>query len=92
MPRYGYHAAAWGHLLSYLVMVILSAWLGARYYPVPYNWKKIITYIIVGVALYFISLSLPFTQWAKWGANTALLAAYIVFWFRWEKIIKKPAS
>jgi O-antigen/teichoic acid export membrane protein len=86
MPRYGYHAAAWGHLLSYLVMVVLSAWFGARYYPIPYNWPKIITYIVVGVTFYFVSLTLPFTQWAKWATNTVLLAAYIGFWLKWEKV------
>ncbi|MDR2358443.1 MAG: polysaccharide biosynthesis C-terminal domain-containing protein, partial [Prevotellaceae bacterium] len=88
MPRYGYHAAAWGHLLSYLIMVILSAWFGARYYPIPYNWEKIITYIAVGVTLYFAARMLPFTHWAKWGANAVLLGGYIAFWFTWEKIIK----
>ncbi|MDR3351289.1 MAG: oligosaccharide flippase family protein [Prevotellaceae bacterium] len=86
MPRYGYHAAAWGHLLSYLAMVILNAWFGARRYPVPYNWKKIITCIAVGLALYFASLAWPFTGWTKWCVNTVLLAAYILFWFRTEKI------
>ena len=85
MPRYGYHAAAWGHLLSYLLMVVLSAWLGARYYPIPYNWKKITTYIAAGVALYFAARALPFTSWAKWGANAVLLGSYIAFWLRRER-------
>ncbi|MDR3132711.1 MAG: oligosaccharide flippase family protein [Prevotellaceae bacterium] len=85
MPRYGYHAAAWGHLLSYLVMVILSAWLGARYYPIPYNWKKIIAYIAAGAALYFAARLLPFTHGAKWGINSLLLLAYIAFWWIVEK-------
>ncbi|MDR1406224.1 MAG: polysaccharide biosynthesis C-terminal domain-containing protein [Prevotellaceae bacterium] len=91
MPRYGYRAAAWGHLLSYLVMVILSAWLGARYYPIPYNRTKIITYIVVGVALYFVGQALPFTHWAKWCANAVLLGAYIAFWCTWEKLKLLPA-
>jgi hypothetical protein len=40
----------------------------------------------VGVALYFAGGALPFTQWAKWAANTVLLIAYIGFWFTWEKV------
>lgn len=53
MPLYGYYAAAWGHLLSYLGMVILSWQLGRRVYPIPYDWKNIILYFAVGVALFF---------------------------------------
>jgi len=87
MPKYGYHAAAWGHFFSYFVMAILSAWLGKKYYPIPYNWQKILTYLLVGVALYFISRAIPFPNlWLKWTVSTLLLLGYIAFWFRWEKI------
>jgi len=87
MPRYGYHAAAWGHLFSYLVMVVFSAWLGAKHYPIPYNWVKITGYIAIGVALYFISCAIPFPHtWMKWTVNTALLAGFIALWFKWEKL------
>ena len=41
MPRFSFWAAAFGHLASYLVMFIISAVLGARYYPIPYSWKRI---------------------------------------------------
>jgi O-antigen/teichoic acid export membrane protein len=87
MPRYGYHAAAWGHLASYLTMVVLCAWLGNKHYPIPYAWPKIITYISVGVALYLLSLAIPFPNlWSKWACSAVILAAYIAFWLRQEKI------
>ncbi len=87
MPVYGYHAAAWGHFFSYLLMVVLSAWLGAKYYPIPYSWGKIIGYILAGAALYFISRAIPFPNIClKWIVNTILLIGYITFWFRWEKL------
>ena len=41
MPRFSYWASAFGHLASYLTMFIISAVLGAKYYPIPYNWKRI---------------------------------------------------
>lgn len=41
MPLYSYWAAAFGHLASYIVMFIISAVLGQKYYPIPYHWKKI---------------------------------------------------
>ena len=41
MPKYSYYAAAWGHLASYVVMFVVSAVLGNRYYPIPYKWGRI---------------------------------------------------
>lgn len=50
MPRFSFWAAAFGHLASYLVMFIISAVLGNRYYPIPYSWKRILS-LMVAVAL-----------------------------------------
>jgi O-antigen/teichoic acid export membrane protein len=87
MRRFGYHAAAWGHLLSYLAMVIASARLGAKHYPIPYNWRKVTGYIAVAVGLYVFSQLIPYPGlWVKWPVNACLLAAYVLFWFRWEKL------
>jgi len=87
MPSYGYYAAAWGHLLSYLVMVILSAWLGAKYYPIPYNWSKLWAYVSVAAALFFFSRWLNMQiLWVKWLVNGVLLLAYVAFWLRYEKV------
>lgn len=52
MPLYGYYAAAWGHLVSYFGMIILSWWLGRKVYPIPYDWKGIASYFAVGIALF----------------------------------------
>ena len=45
VPRYGYAGAAWAHLACYMVMVGLSYALGRRYYPVPYDLKRVFGYI-----------------------------------------------
>ena len=87
MPRYGYHAAAWGHFFSYLLMAVLSARMGAKHYPIPYNWTRVIAYIFVGAALYFTSIIVPFPNvWIKWTVCTILLVAYAAFWLRLEKL------
>ncbi|MBR6346592.1 MAG: polysaccharide biosynthesis protein [Bacteroidales bacterium] len=50
MPRFSYWASAFGHLASYLTMFIISAALGARYYPIPYNWKRLgAIFLLMGV-------------------------------------------
>lgn len=47
MPRFSYWAAAYGHLASYIVMFVISALLGAKYYPIPYRWGRL--GIIIGL-------------------------------------------
>ena len=79
MPRYSYHAAAWAHIASYLVMMIISLVLGNKYYPIPYNWKKIIIAIVYALAIYGVSLLLPeMSLWPKMGVHTLLMLAYLV--------------
>ncbi|WP_175402738.1 lipopolysaccharide biosynthesis protein [Mangrovivirga cuniculi] len=48
IPYFGYWASAVTLILSYLTMVILSAILGQRHFPVPYNWFRIVLYVIGG--------------------------------------------
>ena len=42
MPKYSYWAAAYGHLASYVVMFAISSVLGAKYYPIPYRWGRLL--------------------------------------------------
>jgi O-antigen/teichoic acid export membrane protein len=87
MPLFSYHAAAWGHLGSYAVMFILSAVMGKRHYPVPYNWKRISIFIITGIALYLASI--PFSgsaPFVKYAINLLLLLTFITIYIKVEKI------
>ena len=56
MPRYSYWAAAWGHLASYAVMLLISSILGAKYYPIPYRWGRIFLIFLLMGAVYGLSL------------------------------------
>ena len=56
MPIYSYWAAAAGHLLSYLVMFVICAYLGQKYYPIPYNWAKLSGIMIVMLSIYGLSM------------------------------------
>ena len=79
MPRYSYWASAFGHLASYLVMFIISAILGARYYPIPYKWGRILAIFgLMGLAYAGISLSLHRLDSVvlRLIANTALIGLY----------------
>jgi O-antigen/teichoic acid export membrane protein len=58
IPNYGYKASAWATLIVYFLQMILSYFLGQRYYPIPYNKKKFILYIGISILLFFVGDSI----------------------------------
>jgi O-antigen/teichoic acid export membrane protein len=46
VPRYGYTGAAVAHLSCYFTMVIISFFLGRRYYRISYDLRNIMLYFI----------------------------------------------
>ena len=101
MPRYSYWAAAYGHLASYVVMFIISAVLGAKYYPIPYRWGRLLMIFLLMGAAYGASLLIDKAFFAdfsiqaasagqiasKLGIHTLLILAYLVG--AWKLIRKK---
>jgi O-antigen/teichoic acid export membrane protein len=55
IPKYGFMASAWATLAAYGSMALLSYFIGKRYYPVPYNNRKIVFYMSVSVLLSIIA-------------------------------------
>jgi O-antigen/teichoic acid export membrane protein len=55
IPRYSYMGSAWVSLLAYFVMMVISYVLGQRNYPIPYDLKRILLYLIVSVVLVVLS-------------------------------------
>lgn len=91
MPKYSYWAAAFGHLASYVVMFILSAVLGQKYWPIPYRWGRILGTLALMFLFYGLA-SLADTHlfhfagwdtdrdllWWKLGVHTVLLLGYLL--------------
>ncbi|MCG9971379.1 oligosaccharide flippase family protein [Christiangramia crocea] len=57
IPVMGFMAAAWATLVAYGSMMLISYFLGKKYYPVPYNVKKISFYLLLSVGLSILSFS-----------------------------------
>ncbi|KQS35436.1 polysaccharide biosynthesis protein [Pedobacter sp. Leaf194] len=55
IPRFSYMGSAWVSMAAYATMTIISYILGQKYYPIPYNLKKILAYIIVSTVIVFSS-------------------------------------
>ena len=78
IPRYGYAGAAWAHLACYSAMVMISYLLGRRYYPVPYDLKRVFGYLTLGLALYGASrLMVGGLDWNPPGVGGLLLALFL---------------
>lgn len=55
IPSMGYMASALATLVAYASMMLLSYYLGKKYYPIPYNLRKIVFYL--SVSIIFAALS-----------------------------------
>ena len=90
IPTWGYVACAWGLLLCFGVMMILSYLWGQRHYPVPYNLKKIGGYIAVMLmffaAYWGVSTKVfPDSMFARLASGAVLFFAYIMYIIRQER-------
>ena len=52
IPSFGYRASAWGHLLCYTIMVVLSYLWSRRIYKIPYKVIRVLIYIGMAVLIY----------------------------------------
>ncbi|WP_179318751.1 oligosaccharide flippase family protein [Winogradskyella helgolandensis] len=54
IPVIGFKGSAIATLSAYLLMMVLSFYYGRKYYPIPYNLKKIGLYLVVSTLFSFI--------------------------------------
>jgi O-antigen/teichoic acid export membrane protein len=77
MPIYSYHAAAWGHLASYSVMLLISTLLGRKHYYIPYKWWRIFLLIAIALVIFGLSTLLPeMSLWLKLIVQALIVMIY----------------
>jgi len=54
IPRLGIMGAAWSRLIAYIIMATLLYFFARRFYPVKYEWGRIIKLIFVFGAIFFV--------------------------------------
>ena len=69
IPKIGYMASALATLTAYATMMLLSYYFGRKYYPVPYNMRKI---------LFYMSISIGFSALSFYVFNRNLIAGGIL--------------
>lgn len=60
IPKWGMYAAAWTTMTCYATMVVVTYFVGRKYYPVPYPVKKILTYLTVMLLLFFAKVGIDY--------------------------------
>lgn len=90
IPRYGYLACAWGGFAGYAVAMLLSYFVGRKYYPVAYPLKEIFLYVLLAAILYGAMVAagrLVPSAGLRLFINTVLIIAFTLYILRNEKNI-----
>lgn len=88
IPVWGYMACGVATLLCYGFMMIVSYSVGQRHYPVPYQKKKIIAYIVLSILIFGIHFGLTRLLEERWlilASGAILFLLFTIFVMRVEK-------
>lgn len=79
----GYMGSAWAALISYALITIVSWWVGKKYYPLPYQWKRIFIYAVVAAVLLCAGMFMTENNIITYIVRTIAICIYIlvVAWF-----------
>jgi O-antigen/teichoic acid export membrane protein len=93
IPHLGYVGSAIANFTCYVSMAVLSYVLGQKYYPVPYDLKKLGFYIILPVIYTLLSMGLVGNHiqhlWLRTLFNTLLFLSYILLILKKEPALKQ---
>ena len=88
VPKMGFRGAAWVRLAAEAAMVVWSYTLCRKYYPMPYDLKRIGEYVALTAVIYALSeIAAPHLSHALWlGLNVMLFGAMLIYAAWREKI------
>ena len=95
VPRIGYVASAASSTVCYLVIMLLSYFIGRKHLEIPYDLRRIGIYTLLVVTLlavyYSLAQLLPMNEWAQMGVGSVLFVIYCVLFYRLDgrTLIKK---
>jgi O-antigen/teichoic acid export membrane protein len=62
IPMFGYMGAAWVSCTSFFVMMLISWFLGQKYYPIHYDMRSIAKYTVIGALFYVVGMKIPISS------------------------------
>jgi O-antigen/teichoic acid export membrane protein len=89
IPIMGYMGAAWATLACYASMMVISWYVGQKYYPVNYNIASFFYFVLTSLVFYFISEEIKaYYNPEKMNMliiNTVLLFLFLAFAYFYER-------
>lgn len=82
IPKFSYYGSAIATITAYGSMMLISYWLGNKYYPIPYDMKKILGYLILSIGFSALSFY-GFRE--NYYVGIALLLIFMYFIYHNEK-------
>lgn len=62
VPYYGFLGAAWATLICYFAVMVISYFLGQKYYPINYNLNKFALYLFAALSLYGLNYTIRYNN------------------------------
>jgi O-antigen/teichoic acid export membrane protein len=87
IPRYSYMGSAWVSMFAYFTMMVISYFLGQKYYPIPYNVKKILAYLVSSTVIVFSSFFI-FNQNIYIGNALLIVFIFGIYYFEKDELKK----
>lgn len=82
IPKIGFKGSAIATLSAYSFMAMVSFYLGRKYYPIPYNLKKISVYLLTSSVLTFLFF---FNYRENYTIGIVMLIVFLILVFQLEK-------
>lgn len=83
----GYMGSAWATLICYTLMMVLSYFIGQKYFPVPYSVGKAVGYTALGLGLYFAG---HYTDTGSWSGDLVFRNLIFVLFVIIVVLVEKP--
>ena len=81
IPSFSYMACAWAGFAAYATSMVLSYFIGQRYFPIAYPIKDMTVYLLIAILLFVgiqISNNLLMT-WLAISVNTLLVGVFVAY-------------
>jgi len=79
IPSISYMGSAWATLVCYITMCVLSYYFSRKYYPIPYDWKRISLYMSSAIVFYGL--------WTIWHDSYFIMSSLLCLLFIFAVIV-----
>jgi O-antigen/teichoic acid export membrane protein len=87
VPSIGYIGAAWATFFSFLAMMVVSALVGRRHYPIPYDFGRLALYIGIAIVFWLLFAGVGMTNLVQ---QTVVANSLILLFGAFVWAVEKP--